>query len=79
MAAGKGTRMKSRTPKVLHELCGRPMIEHVLDAVRGAGAEEIAAVVSEELRPAIEALGVRCIVQEPQNGTGHAMQLAMAV
>lgn len=78
MAAGKGTRMKSRTPKVLHELCGRPMIEHVLDAVRGAGADEIAAVVSPELRPAVEALGIRCIVQDPQNGTGHAMQLAMA-
>ncbi|HYK52780.1 MAG TPA: bifunctional UDP-N-acetylglucosamine diphosphorylase/glucosamine-1-phosphate N-acetyltransferase GlmU [Candidatus Eremiobacteraceae bacterium] len=78
MAAGKGTRMKSRTPKVLHELCGRPMIEHVLDSVRGAGADEIAAIVSPELRPAIEALGIRCIVQDPQNGTGHAMQLAMA-
>jgi len=78
MAAGKGTRMKSRTPKVLHELCGRPMIEHVLDAVRDAGADEIAAVVSPELKAAVEALGIRCIVQEPQNGTGHAMQLAMA-
>ena len=78
MAAGKGTRMKSRTPKVLHDVCGRPMFEHVLDAVRGAGADEITAVVSSELRAPIEALGVRCIVQEPQNGTGHAMQLAMA-
>lgn len=78
MAAGKGTRMKSRTPKVLHELCGRTMFEHVLEAVRGAGADEFAAVVSAELRAPIEALGVRCIVQEPQNGTGHAMQLAMA-
>ena len=78
MAAGKGTRMKSRTPKVLHELCGRSMFEHVLEAVHGAGADEVAAVVSPELRGPIEALGVRCIVQEPQNGTGHAMQLAMA-
>lgn len=78
MAAGKGTRMKSRTPKVLHELCGRSMFEHVLEAVHGAGADEVAAVVSPELRAPIEALGIRCIVQEPQNGTGHAMQLAMA-
>lgn len=78
MAAGKGTRMKSRKPKVLHELCGRSMFEHVLAAVRGAGADEIVAVVSPELREPIEAFGVRCIVQEPQNGTGHAMQLAMA-
>jgi bifunctional UDP-N-acetylglucosamine pyrophosphorylase/glucosamine-1-phosphate N-acetyltransferase len=78
MAAGKGTRMKSRTPKVLHELCGQTMFEHVLESVRGAGADEIIAVVSPELQEPIEALGVRCIVQEPQNGTGHAMQLAMA-
>src|SRR5690348_13377374 len=78
MAAGKGTRMKSRTPKVLHELCGRTMFEHVHAAVRGAGADEIVAVVSPDLRGPIEAMGVACIVQEPQNGTGHAMQLAMA-
>jgi len=78
MAAGKGTRMKSRTPKVLHELCGRTMFEHVLEAVRGAGADEIVAMVSPDLQPHIEAMGVTCIVQEPQKGTGHAMQLAMA-
>ncbi len=78
MAAGKGTRMKSRTPKVLHELCGRSMFEHVLRVVRAAGADEIVAVVSPELREPIAAFGVTTIVQEPQNGTGHAMQLAMA-
>ena len=78
MAAGKGTRMKSRTPKVLHELCGRTMFEHVLAAARGAGADELVAIVSPDLQAPIEAMGVRCIVQEPQNGTGHAMQLAMA-
>ena len=78
MAAGKGTRMKSRTPKVLHELCGRTMFEHVLESVRGAGADEIVALVSPDLKSHIEAMGVACIVQEPQNGTGHAMQLAMA-
>ena len=78
MAAGKGTRMKSRTPKVLHELCGRTMFEHVLESVRGAGVDEIVALVSPDLKAPIEAMGVACIVQEPQNGTGHAMQLAMA-
>ena len=78
MAAGKGTRMKSRTPKVLHDLCGRSMFEHVLESVRSAGADEIVAVVSPELRAPIEALGVQSVVQEPQNGTGHALQLAMA-
>ena len=78
MAAGKGTRMKSRTPKVLHQLCGRSMFEHVLAAVQGAGADAIVAVVSPELRDPLGAMGVPTVVQEPQNGTGHAMQLAMA-
>lgn len=78
MAAGKGTRMKSRTPKVLHEICGLPMFEHVRRAVAGAGASDVCAIVSPELRERIEALGVQAIVQDPQNGTGHAMQLAMA-
>ena len=78
MAAGKGTRMKSRTPKVLHELCGRTLFAHVLEAVRGAGADDVAAVVSPELQAPLADAGVSCVVQEPQNGTGHAMQLAMA-
>jgi bifunctional UDP-N-acetylglucosamine pyrophosphorylase/glucosamine-1-phosphate N-acetyltransferase len=78
LAAGKGTRMKSRRPKVLHELCGRTMFEHVLHAVRAAGVEDVVAVVSPDLREAIERFGVRPIVQEPQRGTGHAAQLAMA-
>lgn len=78
MAAGKGTRMKSRTPKVLYELCGRTMFEHVLASTRAAGAEEVVAVISPDIEAAVSALGVRCIIQEPQNGTGHALQLAMA-
>ncbi len=78
LAAGKGTRMKSRVPKVLHELCGRTMFEHVLHAVRDAGISDILAVVNADLRAPIEAFGVRTLVQEPQNGTGHAAQLAMA-
>jgi bifunctional UDP-N-acetylglucosamine pyrophosphorylase/glucosamine-1-phosphate N-acetyltransferase len=78
LAAGKGTRMKSSTPKVLHELCGRTMFAHVLSAVRGAGAGDVLAVVSPELRDACAALGIESVVQEPQVGTGHAMQLAMA-
>jgi len=78
LAAGKGTRMRSRRPKVLHELCGRTMFEHVLHAVRAAGVKEVVAVVSPDLRDAIKRFGVRPIVQEPQRGTGHAAQLAMA-
>jgi bifunctional UDP-N-acetylglucosamine pyrophosphorylase / glucosamine-1-phosphate N-acetyltransferase len=78
LAAGKGTRMKSRRPKVLHELCGRTMFEHVLRAVRTAGINDVIAVVSPDLREAIVGFGVRPIVQEPQRGTGHAARLAMA-
>jgi len=78
LAAGKGTRMKSRKPKVLHEVCGRTMLEHVLNAVRAAGASDVLAVVNPELNDACAALGVATVIQEPQHGTGHAMQLAMA-
>src|SRR3982074_2292171 len=46
LAAGHGTRMRSRTPKVLHPICGRPMIDWVVDAVAAAGATNIKAIVS---------------------------------
>ena len=78
LAAGKGTRMKSRQPKVLHDICGRPMLWHVLAALRGASIEEILVVTSPELAPALDAFGVRGVVQEPQHGTGHAVQIALA-
>jgi bifunctional UDP-N-acetylglucosamine pyrophosphorylase/glucosamine-1-phosphate N-acetyltransferase len=78
LAAGKGTRMKSRRPKVLHELCGRPMLWHVLEALRVAGIEEILVVTSPELEPSLAAFGVRSAIQEPQHGTGHAVQIALA-
>lgn len=77
LAAGKGTRMKSRTPKVFFELCGLPMIAHVLAAVREAGVEDVWVVAAPEARDRIAALGARAVVQEPASGTGHAMQLAM--
>ncbi len=78
LAAGKGTRMKSSRPKVLHEICGRPMLWHVLAAVRAAGIDEILVVTSRELEPALGVFGVRTVVQEPQHGTGHAVQIALA-
>jgi bifunctional UDP-N-acetylglucosamine pyrophosphorylase/glucosamine-1-phosphate N-acetyltransferase len=79
LAAGKGTRMKSRKPKVLHELCGRTMFEHVLLAVTKAGIEpeNIIAVASPDLEDPLEQFDIRVVVQEPQNGTGHAAQLAL--
>ena len=78
LAAGKGTRMKSAQPKVLHDLCGRPMLWYVLDALRATGIAEIVVVANEELEPLLAPFGVRCVVQTPQRGTGHAVQVALA-
>ncbi len=78
LAAGKGTRMKSRRPKVLHELCGVSLLSHVLDTVRSCISGDIRIIVSPELREHVEALGHRAVVQEPHLGTGHAVQIALA-
>lgn len=72
LAAGKGTRMKTATPKVLHELCGRPMLWYVLRALTEAGAAEIVVVTNPQLQDRIGEFGVRGVVQEEQLGTGHA-------
>jgi bifunctional UDP-N-acetylglucosamine pyrophosphorylase/glucosamine-1-phosphate N-acetyltransferase len=77
LAAGKGTRMHSARPKVLHEICGRPMLWYVVRALRAAGIGEIVAVISPELQEAIGAFGVENVVQEPQLGTGHATRVAL--
>jgi len=52
LAAGKGTRMKSARPKVLHELCGRPMLWHVLRALRDADVDDVTVVLSDRLHAA---------------------------
>lgn len=79
LAAGKSTRMKSATPKVIHELFGRPMIDSVLDAARTAGAERFVIVVGYEADRVKSALGhhadVEFAMQTEQNGTGHAVQM----
>ncbi len=77
LAAGKGTRMKSATPKVLHEVCGRPMLWYTIDALRRAGVEEIVVVTNDELQARISDFGVQGIVQREQLGTGHAVQVAL--
>jgi bifunctional UDP-N-acetylglucosamine pyrophosphorylase/glucosamine-1-phosphate N-acetyltransferase len=77
LAAGKGTRMKSSRPKVLHELCGRPMLWWVLEALRGAGVDEIVVVTNPELDPLLLPLGVETVVQSEQLGTGHAVRIAL--
>ncbi|MHB8146834.1 MAG: bifunctional UDP-N-acetylglucosamine diphosphorylase/glucosamine-1-phosphate N-acetyltransferase GlmU, partial [Vulcanimicrobiaceae bacterium] len=77
LAAGKGTRMKSATPKVLHELCGRPMLWYTLNALREAGIEDITVVTNEELDVHAAAFGVSTVVQREQLGTGHAVRVAL--
>lgn len=82
LAAGAGTRMKSRTAKVLHELGGRSMLAHALGAVRQVGAGRVVAVVGhdrEQVAAAVTAhdAGVVQAVQEEQRGTGHAVRVAL--
>ena len=77
LAAGKGTRMKSARSKVLHEICGRPMLWYVVRALRGAGIDEIVVVVNEELEGQIDRFDVASVLQAEQLGTGHAVQVAL--
>jgi bifunctional UDP-N-acetylglucosamine pyrophosphorylase/glucosamine-1-phosphate N-acetyltransferase len=86
MAAGKGTRMKSAHPKVLHKIAGRPMLSHVISTtatlsaqqqivITGHGAEQ----VETTMRAAFAKLPLSFVRQEPQLGTGHAVQQAVPV
>lgn len=77
LAAGKGTRMKSAHPKVLHEVCGRPMLWFVVRALRGAGIDDIVVVTSPDLQERIGAMGITGIVQPEQRGTGDAVRVAL--
>jgi bifunctional UDP-N-acetylglucosamine pyrophosphorylase/glucosamine-1-phosphate N-acetyltransferase len=77
LAAGKGTRMKSARPKVLHDLCGRPMLWWVLEALRCAGIDDVVVVTNPELDPQLTERGLRTVVQEEQVGTGHAVRIAL--
>jgi bifunctional UDP-N-acetylglucosamine pyrophosphorylase/glucosamine-1-phosphate N-acetyltransferase len=79
LAAGKGTRLKSKRPKVLHEICGQSLLSHVIMAAKSvAPAEQIYCIIGHEadkVRAAVESSGVRFILQTEQRGTGHAMQI----
>src|SRR5437764_9505596 len=75
MAAGQGTRMRSKRPKVLHTLAGRGLLQHVLDAVAGLGATRTVIVTghgADEVERSARAPGLAFVRQEPQLGTGHA-------
>jgi len=78
LAAGQGTRMKSDLPKVLHPLCGKPMLWHVLEALKSATTEEPVVVVGHGAQEVKKYLGdsAQCALQEPQLGTGHAAMQA---
>jgi bifunctional UDP-N-acetylglucosamine pyrophosphorylase / glucosamine-1-phosphate N-acetyltransferase len=78
MAAGRGTRMRSQLPKVLHPLCGRPLILWPVEAAREAGAERIVVVVGREGEEVQRALppGVEIALQDPPAGTGDAVLCA---
>ena len=86
MAAGKGTRMKSRRPKVLQDLAGRPLVQHVIHTaaqlqarmavvITGHGADE----VESALRSGDQGVALQFVRQEPQLGTGHAVMQALPV
>ncbi|MBS4095642.1 MAG: bifunctional UDP-N-acetylglucosamine diphosphorylase/glucosamine-1-phosphate N-acetyltransferase GlmU [Sulfuricella sp.] len=79
LAAGKGTRMVSDLPKVLHKLAGRPLLQHVIDSAHALGARKIAVVYGHggEIVPQrIADPAIAWVKQEPQLGTGHAVQQA---
>ena len=77
LAAGKGTRMKSKLYKVLHPVCGKPMVEHVVDQVKEIKPKEIMVVVGYGAEHVREQLGegLTYVRQEEQLGTGHAVQV----
>ncbi len=79
LAAGKGTRMKSEVPKVLHEIFGRPIISYVLDAVRGAGVADIIIVAgygSDLLRESETVKNTKVVIQKKPLGSGDAVAAA---
>ncbi|WP_327666979.1 MULTISPECIES: bifunctional UDP-N-acetylglucosamine diphosphorylase/glucosamine-1-phosphate N-acetyltransferase GlmU [unclassified Streptomyces] len=82
LAAGEGTRMKSATPKVLHEICGRSLVGHVLAAAGELEPENLVVVVGHAREKVVARLAeidpaVRTAVQAEQNGTGHAVRIAL--
>ena len=79
LAAGKGTRMKSDLPKVVHTIGGKCLVDYVIEAARGAGAEDICLVVGykhEVVKKTILHQEVAYALQEEQLGTGHAVKCA---
>jgi len=80
MAAGKGTRLKSKLPKVLHEVGGKPLLAHVIAAAKAViPAKDIFAIIgheAERVRESVASTGVNFVLQAEQRGTGHAVMSA---
>src|SRR5579864_5356285 len=80
MAAGKGTRLKSQLPKVLHEVGGKPLLEHVIRAaVRIVPPQDVYAIIgheAERVRAAMQHTSVNFVLQAEKRGTGHALMVA---
>ncbi len=79
LAAGKGSRMRSELPKVLHEVAGRPMVLYAIDRARDAGIDEVVLVVGykkEDVMSALQGARTTFAVQHEQRGTGHAVMAA---
>jgi len=80
LAAGKGTRMRSALPKVLHKIADKPMVQHVIDTVKKVGAENVHLIYGhggDQMKATIKDADLNWIEQSEQLGTGHAMQIAM--
>ncbi|MEU0565091.1 bifunctional UDP-N-acetylglucosamine diphosphorylase/glucosamine-1-phosphate N-acetyltransferase GlmU [Nonomuraea sp. NPDC005983] len=82
LAAGEGTRMKSQTPKVLHELCGHALVDHMLAAARDLGPEQLIVVIGHARERVAAHLAqtspdARAVVQREQRGTGHAVRTVL--
>lgn len=80
LAAGEGTRMKSKVPKVLHKVMNKPMVERVIEAAQGVGAQQVAVVIGHKadmVKEAVKNEKVSFALQEKQLGTGHAVMQAI--
>ncbi len=81
LAAGEGTRLKSKYPKALQRLCGKPLVLHAIDAAQAAGADPIVVVIgagAEQMRTVLADTDVRIAHQAKRKGTGHAVMCAQA-
>jgi len=80
LAAGKGTRMRSKLPKVLHQLGGKPLLQHAVDTARELQAQAVHVVIghgADAIRAAFAGQQLDFVLQEEQRGTGHAVQQAL--